>query len=221
MSMLLAVAEAGSLSAASRQLGIPLATVSRKVSDLEAHLRVRLFDRTSRRLELTEVGRSYVAASKRILEDVNEAERTASGEYVTPRGDVIITAPIVLGRLHVLPVSAEFLAAYPEINVRLLLSDRILNLLEDHVDLAVRVAALPDSGLTAVRLGEIRRVVCGSPNYFEKRGKPHSPADLASHDCITFEGLDSLNSWRFPTAKNVNACRTSSTVGRQYCGGRY
>ena len=121
--------EAGSLSAAARQLGMPLATVSRKVSELEAHLRTRLLNRSSRRLTLTDAGRNYVAACKRILEEV-EAERAASGEYSAPKGDLIITAPIVFGRLHVLPVMAEFLETYPEINIRMVLADRVVNLVE-------------------------------------------------------------------------------------------
>jgi DNA-binding transcriptional LysR family regulator len=121
MATLLAAVEAGSLSAASRKLGVPLPTVSRKVSELEAHLRTRLVNRTSRRLELTDAGRAYVAACKKILEDIEEAERAASGEYRTPRGDLTIAAPIVMGRLHVLPVVAEFLRAFPDIDIRLVL----------------------------------------------------------------------------------------------------
>src|SRR5438094_1754904 len=139
MLVLITAAEAGSLSAAGRRLAIPLATVSRKVSELESHLRTRLLVRTRRGLTLTDAGRSYVAACKRILEDVGEAERAASGEYSAPRGDLIITAPIVFGRLHVLPVVIEFLKTYPEINVRLVQADRTVNLTEDHVDLAVRM----------------------------------------------------------------------------------
>ena len=142
MSVLVAAVEAGSLSAASRRLGTPLATVSRKVSELETHLGARLLNRSSRRLTLTEAGRSYFAACKRILDDVGEAERAAAGEYSAPKGELIITAPIVFGRLHVLPVISEFLKAYPEIDIRLVLADRVVNLLDDHVDLAVRIGEL-------------------------------------------------------------------------------
>src|SRR6266446_4680045 len=115
MSILLAAVEAGSLSAAARRLGTPLATVSRKVSELEAHLGTRLLYRSSRQLTLTDAGRSYVVACKRILEDVEEAERAASGEYSAPKGDLTVTSPIALGRLHVLPVAMEFLKAYPKL----------------------------------------------------------------------------------------------------------
>ena len=172
MSILVTAAEAGSLSAAARRLGIPLTNVSRKVSELEAHLKTRLVNRSSRRLTLTDAGRSYVADCKQILELVGEVERAATGEYSVPKGDLIITAPIVFGRLHVLPVVTEFLKAYPEIDVRMVFADRIVNLVEEHIDLAVRIGELPDSSLIATRIGTIRHVVCGSPSYFAARGMP-------------------------------------------------
>ena len=155
MSIVLAVAEAGSLSAAARQQKMPLATVSRKVSELEAHLRTKLFNRSSRALVPTDAGRSYIAAAKRILADVAEAERAASGEYTTPRGELSVSAPVALGRLYLQPVLAEFLAAFPEVDVQLGLQDRAVNLLEEHVDVALRIGALADSSLIAVRVGEI------------------------------------------------------------------
>jgi DNA-binding transcriptional LysR family regulator len=203
MSTLITAVEAGSLSAASRKLGMPLATVSRKVSELEAHLRTRLVNRTSRRLTLTDAGRSYLAACKRILDDIGEAERAASGEYAAPRGDLVVAAPIVFGRLHVLPVAIEFLKTYPDIDVRLTLADSVVNLQEHGVDLAVRIGELPDSSLVATRVGAIRRVICGSPYYFAARGTPMSPSDLARHDCITFHGLTSPEHWQFGEGKSA------------------
>ena len=201
MSVLLAVVDAGSLSAASRRLGTPLTTVSRKVSELEAQLKTRLLTRSSRQIGLTDAGRSYVAACRRILDDVGEAERAASGEYSAPKGDLVITAPIVFGRLHVLPVVTEFLKAFSEIDVRLMLADRVVNLLEDRIDVALRIGELPDSSLMATRVGSIRRVVCASPAYLAERGTPMSPRDLAEHDCITFEGLMSPQAWSFRMGK--------------------
>jgi len=201
MSILVAAAEAGSLSAAARRLGTPLTTVSRKVSELEAYLKTTLLNRSSRRLTLTDAGRSYVADCKRILEDVREAERAASGEYSAPKGDLIITAPIVFGRVHVLPVVAAFLKAHPHIDIRIVLADRMVNLLEEHIDLAVRIGELPDSSLVATRVGAIRRVVCGSPAYFAAQGTPKSPGELAAHDCVTFEGLMSPHTWTFRMGK--------------------
>ncbi len=212
MSTLLAAVDAGSLSAASRKLGMPLATVSRKVSELEAHLRTRLVTRTSRRLTLTDAGRSYVASCKRILEEIGEAERAAAGEYIAPRGELIITAPIVFGRLDVLPVAIEFLKAYPDVDIRVLLTDRVINLQEDDVDLAIRVGELPDSSLVATRVGSIRYVVCGSPAYFAERGTPQSPDELTAHDCITFDGLMSPDSWKFAAGKSTTSVAIHSRL---------
>jgi DNA-binding transcriptional LysR family regulator len=214
MSMVLAVAEAGSLSAAARQQKTPLATVSRKVSELEAHLQTKLFNRSSRALIPTDAGRSYIAAAKRILGDVAEAERAASGEYTTPRGDLSVSAPISLGRIYLQPVVAEFLAAYPEVDVALGLQDRAVNLLEEHVDVALRIGALADSSLIAVRIGEIWRVVCASPAYLKAHGTPKSPDDLSGHDCISYPPLQSPDAWRFQreATETLVPVRTRLTV---------
>jgi DNA-binding transcriptional LysR family regulator len=195
MTMLVASAETGSFSAASRKLGVPLPTLSRKVAELEAHLKTRLFVRSTRKLALTEVGFTYLGACRRILEQVGEAETEAAGEFSTPRGELVITAPIVFGRLHVLPVISDFLAHFPEINVRMTLSDQNVNLIEDHIDMAVRVGALPDSSMMATRVGTIRRVICGSPDYFAGHGVPKTPKDLADFTCVTFSGMPA--SWTF------------------------
>jgi DNA-binding transcriptional LysR family regulator len=212
MSILITAVEAGSLSAAARKLGTPLATVSRKVSNLEAHLRTRLLTRSNRQLALTDAGRTYVAACRRILEEVGEAERAAAGEYSVPKGHLTLSAPIVFGRLHVLPVVTAFLDAYPEIDIRLMLADRMINLVEEHVDSAVRIGSLADSSMTAIKVGEIRRVVCASPAYFKKRGRPRKPADLATHDCVTFEGLQSPGQWLFGVGKEQQAVTIHSRL---------
>ncbi|MGX7875153.1 LysR family transcriptional regulator [Mesorhizobium sp. ORM6] len=201
MSLFICAVEAGSLSAAARRLGIPLATVSRKISDLERHLKTRLLNRSTRRLTLTDAGHAYLAACRRILDDVGEAERAAAGEYTTPTGELVITAPVVFGRLHVLPVVTAFLAAYPDVDIRLTLADRITQLAEDHIDLAVRIGELPDSSLVAIRVGAIRRVVCASPTYLAERGTPRTPEDLAFHSCITFEGSSALSAWSFASGQ--------------------
>jgi DNA-binding transcriptional LysR family regulator len=202
MSILVTAAEAGSLSAAARRLGTPVATVSRKVSDLEEQLKTRLLSRTSRHLTLTDAGRSYVEACKRILEQVDEAERAVAGEYSAPKGHLIITAPVVFGRLHVLPIITAFLKAYRDINVRLVLADRIVNLLDDHIDLAVRIGPLSDSSLVATRVGTVRLILCGSPSYFAGRGTPRRLAELGAHDCITVEGVMAAENWRFSVGKS-------------------
>ena len=214
MSTFLAAIDAGSLSAASRKLDLPLATVSRRVSDLEAHLRTKLLVRTSRRLELTDAGRSYAAACRDILGSIEEAERAASGEYIAPVGHILITAPIVFGRLHVLPVVADFLKTYPEISARLILTDRLADFVEDRIDVAVRIGALPDSSLIAKRIGSVRRVICASPTYLEAHAPaPQRPQDLEGHECITFEGLTSPVVWTFLQSKSeISVAITSRLV---------
>ena len=197
MTVVVAVGEAGSLSAAARRLHMPLPTVSRRLSDLEAHLNTRLFNRSTRHLTPTESGQAYLKACKRILEDVSETERAAAGEFSTPRGDLVISAPIVFGRLHVLPMIIAFLKTYPEVQVRFVQSDRLVNLLEDHVDLTVRIGELADSQLFATRCGSTRRVLCASPDYYAAAGTPRNPAELAHHSLIAFETLGSADSWTF------------------------
>ncbi len=161
MSILLQAVEAGSLSEASRRLRVPLATISRKVAELEAHLNASLLTRSAKGLVPTTAGRSYIAAARTILEQLNEAERAAGGEYIAPKGELVVTAHVVFGRRHVLPVVMDFLAAYPEVDVGLVLSDRVVHLLDDHVDVAVRIGELPDSALAANRIRSVRRV--GAP----------------------------------------------------------
>ena len=197
MTILLRVVDKGSFSAASRDLGVPLATVSRKVSELERHLRTRLLVRTTRKVALTDAGATYVASTRRILDEIQETERVAAGEFHVPRGELILTAPVFFGRLHVLPVVTEFLAAYPEINVQLLLSDRNLHLIEDHVDMAVRIGPLPDSTMVATRVGSMRTVVCASPQLLARQGVPQSPEDLAGLPCVNFEFLSPASAWPF------------------------
>ncbi len=204
MSIVVSVVETGSFTAAGKRLGVPLATVSRKLAELESHLGTRLLTRSTRRLDLTEAGSDYVAACKRILEDIGDAERKASGEYVTPKGELVLTAPVVFGRLHVVPVIADFLAAYPNIDVRLVLSDRNAQLLDDHIDLAVRIGTLPDSSMIAVHVGSVRQVVCASPDYLAAHGVPKKPADLSGLSCITFDVLGSATSWSFTNKASRN-----------------
>jgi DNA-binding transcriptional LysR family regulator len=201
MSIVLAVAEAGSLSAGARRLNTPVATASRKIVELEAHLRTKLFDHSTRKLALTTAGSSYVEAARRILADLGEAERVASGEYAAPTGELLVTAPVGLGQQYLIPILAEFLRTYPKIDIRLLLNDRILGLTEDHIDVALRLGMLPDSRLIALRLGAFRRIVCASPTYLAARGTPLTPDDLIKHDCILYEGLAGAAPWNFMRGK--------------------
>ena len=195
MQTLLATVDGGSLSAASRALGTPLPTISRRVSELEAHLGAQLLVRTSRRLILTEAGEAFVAAARRLLEELGEAERAASGEYRAPRGELLVAAPIMFGKLHVAPIVHDFLAAYPEVTVRLVLSDQVIDIAEAQVDIAVRIGRLPDSDLIARQVGHVRWLLCASEKYIARCGEPETPDALADHDCIAFEGLKTYRNW--------------------------
>ena len=212
MDVLLQVVEEGNLSAAGRKLGVPLTTISRKIADLESHLGARLLVRSNRHVTLTEAGRSYVVACKRILGDVAEAEQAASGAFTAVRGGLIVTAPVVFGRLHVLPVVTAFLQTYPEIDIRLTLADRLLHLQDDHIDLAFRIGALRDSSLMAIKVGAVRRVVCASPAYLAQHGTPFVPEDLGQHQCVTFTGLGNQDRWDFGSDRLQKSIRVQSRL---------
>ena len=167
------------------------------------HLKARLLVRTTRQVSLTDSGRQFFDVSRRLIEEFAEAERVARGEFAQPKGELAITAPIVFGRLHVVPVVSEFLRAFPEVNVRLLLGDRNIDLIEEHIDAAVRIGELPRSSLVAMRLGSVRRVVCASPAYLARFGVPQHPKELAERDCITFSGLVSAERWTFRSGRKL------------------
>jgi DNA-binding transcriptional LysR family regulator len=198
-----AIAEAGSLSAAGRRLGVPLTTVSRHLAALEAQIGVRLITRTTRDLTLTEPGRHYLETCRRVIAELDAADLRLAGEHAEPQGELAVTAPAVFGRLHVLPVVVEFLAMYPLVTARILLVDRVVDLIEEGLDIAMRIGSLPDSSLVATRLGAIRCVVCASPSYLAKRGTPTSPQELAGHDCIAFHTLQPAERWSFAGRKQI------------------
>ncbi|MCV9962732.1 LysR family transcriptional regulator [Pararhizobium sp. BT-229] len=186
MRVLLAVVDAGSLSAGSRRLNAPLPSVSRKVADLERHLGANLIIRTSRNLQLTDAGREYVEAARKIMADLEEAERRASGEYQAPRGTLKITMPVEFGNRYVLPIALSFLEKYPEVSLNLLSLDRSVDLVGEQVDIAIRLGELSDSSLFAVKAAEFRLLTCASPTYLLQRGLPQHPSDLSNHDGIIF-----------------------------------
>ncbi|WP_201593282.1 LysR family transcriptional regulator [Psychrobacter fozii] len=197
MSMLIKVVELGSFSAASKSLNIPLPTLSRKISELENQLGIRLLHRTTRKLSLTDSGYDYIKACKRILEQVEEAESKAKGEYSEPRGDLVITAPVMFGRLYVLPIVIEFLSLYSDINVQLLLSDRNINLFEDDVDMAIRIGKLPDSTMVATQVGRMRTVTCASQLFLSNHYKIESPYDLTHLSCISLSTVMTTPYWGY------------------------
>ncbi|RUL97183.1 LysR family transcriptional regulator [Rhizobium chutanense] len=186
MRILLAVVDAGSISAGSRRLNAPLPSVSRKLADLESHLGTKLIVRTSRNLRLTDAGRDYVDAARRIMADLEEAERRASGEYQTPRGLLTVTMPIEYGSRYVLPVALSFLEQYPQVSLNLLSLDRTVDLVSEQVDIAIRLGNLADSALHAAKIGEFRLLTCASPAYLERHGEPRHPGDLIDRDGIFF-----------------------------------
>ena len=212
MSVIIAVTETGSFSASSRRLGTPVATVSRKVSELEARLKAELFQRSSRRMTLTDAGRAYIEACKRIIEQVDDAEREVSGEYRVPKGDLAVTAPWGLGHMHLLPITVEFLATYPEISLRLVLTDRVVNTVEENIDVAIRIGSLPDSSMIATRIGSIRLVICGSPSYLAARGTPNALSDLHNHDCIGIDALPGQTIWKFGKGSKANVMTVPSRL---------
>jgi DNA-binding transcriptional LysR family regulator len=212
MTILVAVVDKGGFTAAARALGQPLPTVSRKLAELESHLGTRLLNRSTRRVALTDAGHDYLSACKRILEEIGDAERKVAGEYVAPKGELVISAPIVFGRLHVVPVVSEFLAKYPDIDIRTLLSDRNAHLLDDDIDLAVRIGRLHDSSMITTQVGVVRQITCGSPSYFAANGVPKSPRELQKLSFVTFEALNSGTSWSFEGKKGEVSIRSRLSV---------
>jgi DNA-binding transcriptional LysR family regulator len=192
-----AVAEEQGFASASRRLRLSPPAVTRAVAALEDRLGARLLHRTTRVVRLTEAGTRFLADCRRILSEVEEAEAAAAGSHAEPRGQLVITAPLLFGRLHVAPIVLDFLKRHPAVAARTLYLDRLTDLVEEGVDAAVRIGPLPDSSLTAIRVGSMRRIVCAAPGYLRARGTPRRPADLAGHDAITFSGVTPRREWSF------------------------
>lgn len=207
--VLLAVVDAGSLSAGSRKLNAPLPSVSRKVAELERYLGANLLIRTSRNLQLTDAGRDFVEAARSIMAELEEAERRAAGEYRTPRGTLTITMPVEFGNRYVLPIALDFMEKHPEVTLNLVSSDRSLHLVNEQVDIAIRLGALSDSSLYAVKAGEFRLLTCASPAYLDRHGVPQHPAELADHCGVIFNNVSFF--WAFNVAgrivEHVPRCR--------------
>lgn len=203
--MLVSSADEGSLSAAARKLNIPVATLTRNVNNLETLVGTKLLIRTTRKLAFTDAGLEYVATARRILEDVSELERRAAGEFTTPRGELVVSSPVQIARLRVLPVINQFLELYPEIRIRLLQSDRIIDLVDVHADVAIRVGHLRDSNLVAKRVGSLRVVMVASPALLDKYGWPETPEDLQAFPCVVFDS-PSLSPWRYRRQDDGKIC---------------
>jgi DNA-binding transcriptional LysR family regulator len=197
MQAFVAVADLHGFAPAARKLGLSASGVTRLIAALEDRLGARLLQRTTRSVTLTDVGTRYLERARRILADVEEAEGSAEGERTRPSGRLVVSAPVGFGRLHVSPVMSAYLKRYPEVFGELRLADRIVNLVEDGVDLAVRIGHLPDSSLVARHVGEMRRIVVASSDYLGQRGEPDTPEAIASHETIQFGAVTASPDWRF------------------------
>lgn len=206
------VVESGSFTTAAERMGISRSVVSKYVSRLEDRLGARLLNRTTRRLSLTEVGRSFYAQSRNGLRQIEDAEAEVSRLQSAPRGTLRLNVPMSFGVLHIAPAIPEFVARYPELSVDMHLDDRQLDLVEEGFDMAIRIAELPDSSLVARRLAPCRHVVCGAPGYFRLRGQPRTPEELADHNAITFQYQSSAHEWHFisPEGRNKRVAVTGS-----------
>jgi DNA-binding transcriptional LysR family regulator len=197
MTTFVRIVERGSLTAAAGVLGTSLPSVVRRLAELETMLGARLLNRTTRSLSLTDEGREYHERSVRVLADIEEAESAIAARRTEPRGRLRITAPVMFGRLRVAPVVMAFLGAHPHMQIELLLTDRIVDVVEEGLDVGVRIAQLPDSSLVAVAVGHTRRVVCASPAYLKRAGTPKLPRHLSSHACIASSTLGETRTWSF------------------------
>ncbi len=206
------VAEAGSFSAAGRQLGMAPSSVSRRIADLEDALGARLLHRTTRRLSLSEAGEIYLARVERILLDVDEAALAVARSDGAPSGVLRVTVAASLGRLHLAPALAAFQRLNPGVRVVLGATDRLVDLVEEGVDLAVRVGRQRDSSLVARKIGTSRRLACASPDYLRSAGRPRIPADLARHNCLLFRDHPGAAAWRFDGADGVSEVRVSGSL---------
>lgn len=197
MRLFVMVGELSSFAAAARRLGMSPARVTRAVAALEAAIGARLLHRTTRVVRLTEAGTTYLAQCKRILAEIEEAEEGAASSEGMLSGRLTVTAPVTFGRLYVAPVLLAFLRAHPKVSLRALFADRVMDVFEQNIDVAVRIAHLEDSGLHAIRVGRLRRLVCGSPAYLRARGVPKEPADLQRHELVSFVGVGDALAWHF------------------------
>nr|WP_243749538.1 LysR family transcriptional regulator [Pseudoteredinibacter isoporae] len=207
-------ASRGSFAEASRHLDISPPVVTRAVAALEQSLGVRLFNRTTRQVRLTEAGSRFYEDSKRILDLLEEAESAASGGYSQPKGVLTVTAPVLFGQKHIVPILSDYLTCFPEVDIRAMFYDRVSNMLDEGLDVAIRIGHLKDSSLYAVPVGNVRRIVCGSPDYFELQGMPKSPADLLKHQIIMASGVEASTHWNFESPKGKESVKVSP---RMYC----
>ncbi|MCA1474186.1 LysR family transcriptional regulator [Bradyrhizobium sp. NBAIM08] len=197
------VAETESFAEAARYMHMSAPAVTRAVAALEEVIGARLFVRTTRSVKLTEAGGRYFDDCRRILSDIVEAEAAAAGAYAKPSGTLALTASTLFGQMHVLPILTEYLDVYPNMSAKTLFIDRPVNVIEEGLDIAIRIGRLPDSGFTAIKVGEVRRVLCGAPSYFDKHGIPSTPTDLADHRIVASTSAWASPEWRFARDERI------------------
>ncbi len=197
LEVFIAVADAQSFAAGARSLGLSAPSATRGVNALEERLGARLFTRTTRRVRLTEVGKAYLDDARHVLAQLQAADDAAKGAATNPVGQLRITCPNEFGRIYVAPILTDFLDLYPDMSADVVMLDRVVNMVEEGFDLAVRIGALPSSGLSAVRVGQVRRVICASPDYLSRCGAPQEPADLQTHQIVSAAPVSPNVEWRF------------------------
>ncbi|EZP34409.1 LysR family transcriptional regulator [Pseudomonas sp. RIT288] len=197
MQIFATVAQEQGFSAAARRLGLSAASVTRAVAALEQRIGTQLLIRTTRTVHLSEAGQRYLEDCRRILAEVQEAEDSAAGSHAQPRGQLTVTAPVLFGELFVTPLMAAYLTQYPDVSINALLVDRVVSMVEEGIDVAVRIGELPDSNQHAIRVGEVRRVICGSPAYLARHGRPAHPQALAGAPVVTTSAIGQLRNWPF------------------------
>ncbi|QUS38188.1 LysR family transcriptional regulator [Tardiphaga alba] len=217
MRIFVKVAETGSFAESARSLHMSAPAVTRAVAGLEETIGTRLFVRTTRSVKLTEGGARYFEDCRRILNEISEAEAAAAGSYAKPSGTLTVTAPLMFGQLHVLPIVTEYLDAYPTMAGKTLFVDRSVNIVEEGIDVAIRIGNLPDSGLMAIKVGTVRRVICGAPSYLAEKGIPIEPGDLKSHRIVASTSAWASPEWRFAgdervTIQPVLQCNTNAAA---------
>ncbi|OJT53234.1 LysR substrate-binding domain-containing protein [Pseudomonas moraviensis] len=208
MQIFVVVAQEQGFSAASRRLGLSAASVTRAVAALEQHIGTQLLVRTTRTVHLTEAGQRYFDDCRRILAEVQEAEDSAAGSHALPRGQLTITAPVLFGDLFVTPVMADYLCRYPDVSINALLLDRVVNMVEEGIDVAVRIGELPDSNQHAIRVGEVRRVICASPGFLAAHGRPEHPQALAGLPVVATSAIGQQRNWPFLDGGEALSVRT-------------
>jgi DNA-binding transcriptional LysR family regulator len=212
MAVFVAVAEEEGFAAAARRLRMSPPAVTRAIALLEERLGVRLLTRTTRLVRTTDAGARYLEDARRILLEADEADEAAAGINATPRGNLAVTAPVLFGKIYVMPLITAYQTTYNETTVSALFIDRVVNLMEEGLDVGIRIGSLPDSSLRAIRVGQVRRVVCAAPAYLEQHGSPRTPAELAQHPIIAATSLSAGSEWAFAGGKEQIRVRLSPRI---------